>query len=89
MLEKSVKVILPAENGLHARPATKFVEAALRFSSDIHITKDGVRVNGKSVIEILTLAAEQDAQLLITASGPDAEEAVNTLAKLVKGGFKD
>jgi len=89
MLEKSVKIALASENGLHARPATKFVEAALKFTSDISIAKDGVVVNGKSIIEILTLAAEQGAKLIITASGSDAQEAVEALTKLVKNGFKD
>jgi phosphotransferase system HPr (HPr) family protein len=88
-LEKAVKVVLPAENGLHARPATKFVETALKFSSEISITKDGIVANGKSVIEILTLAAEQGAHLLIRATGADAEEAAKTLAELVENGFKD
>ena len=88
-MKKSAKVTLSSENGLHARPATKFVETALKFSSDISIAKDGVVVNGKSIIEILTLAAEQGTQLIITASGSDAEEAIETLIKLVKKGFKD
>lgn len=86
-MKKSVRVILPTENGLHARPATKFVETACKFASEIAIDKDGTVVNGKSVIEILTLAAERGARLLITAEGEDASEAIEALEKLVKSGF--
>lgn len=88
-MKVSVEVVLPTENGLHARPATKFVEAASRYSSAITIAKDGVEVDGKSVIEILTLAAELGTHLVITAEGEDAQEAVETLARLVERGFKD
>jgi phosphotransferase system HPr (HPr) family protein len=85
----SLEVILPTENGLHARPATKFVEVASRYGCEITVTKDGMVVDGKSVIEILTLAAEQGTHLVITGDGDDAQEAVETLAKLVERGFKD
>ena len=88
-MKKSIEVILPTENGLHARPATKFVEAASRYTSEITVAKDSMVVDGKSVIEILTLAAEQGTRLVITAEGEDAEEAVETLARLVESGFKD
>jgi phosphotransferase system HPr (HPr) family protein len=83
----SKKVKLVNENGLHARPATRFVEAASRFTSDITITKDGQEVNGKSVIEILTLGASAGTLLTITAIGNDAEKAVKTLCNLVKNRF--
>jgi phosphotransferase system HPr (HPr) family protein len=88
-LKRSIIVILSAENGLHARPATKFVEAALKFDSDISISKDGVIVNGKSVVEILSLAAEQGARLVVTASGKDSKEALKALETLIENGFKD
>jgi phosphotransferase system HPr (HPr) family protein len=88
-LKKSAKVVLASENGLHARPATKFVETASRFTSDITISKDGVVVNGKSVIEILTLAAEKGAKLVIAADGPDAKDAIVVLKRLVASGFAD
>jgi phosphocarrier protein len=65
------------------------VEAALKFDSDISISKDGVIVNGKSVVEILTLAAEQGARLVVTASGKDSKEALKALETLIENGFKD
>lgn len=88
-MKKSVEVILPTENGLHARPATKFVETASRYASEITIAKDSMVVDGKSVIEILTLAAEHGTHLVIAAEGDDAQEAVEALARLVESGFKD
>lgn len=88
-MRASIEVILPTENGLHARPATKFVEMASRYSCEVTVAKDSMVVDGKSVIEILTLAAEQGTRLVIAAEGDDAQQAVETLAKLVERGFKD
>ena len=83
----SEELVLAYENGLHARPATKFVETAGRFVSEISLSKDGVVADGKSVIEILTLAAEKGSHLVITAKGIDARGAVHILVRLVKNGF--
>ena len=83
----SKKVKLVNENGLHARPATRFVETASKFASDITIAKDGQEANGKSVIEILTLGASVGTLLTITAVGKDAEEAVKALCNLIKNRF--
>ncbi len=80
--------MLSHENGLHARPATKLVETAGKFASEIFIAKDGIVVDGKSVIEILTLAAEQGAHLTITAKGEDAEKALKALVELIRSGFE-
>ena len=88
-MKVSAEIVLPNENGLHARPATKFVETASRYASEITLAKDSTVVDGKSVIEILTLAAEQGTHLVITADGEDAQEAVETLARLIESGFKD
>ncbi len=88
-MKLKAEITLPTENGLHARPATKFVETANKFESEITISKDGMLVNGKSVIEILTLAAEKGSRLVISASGEDAEQAVKVLVKLVESGFKE
>ena len=65
--------------GLHARPAALFVQLAKRFASDITVTKGRRRVDGKSIMGILTLAVETGAQVRITAKGPDAQEAVDRL----------
>ncbi len=81
------RVILSNKMGLHARPSTQIATTASRFSSDIHITKDDMVVDAKSVLELLMLAAECDSELTITAEGDDAKDAVHAIAELVKGRF--
>lgn len=73
--------------GLHARPAAELVKLAGRFTSEIHLEKDGLRVNGKSIMGVLMLAAEQGSELVIQGEGDDAAEAVEALADLVRRGF--
>lgn len=73
--------------GLHVRPASLFVERASKFKSDVYIIKDGERVNGKSIMGVLSLAAEQGSDLTIRAEGEDCEEAVKALSELVEEGF--
>jgi phosphocarrier protein HPr len=73
--------------GLHMRPAGKFVGLANSFRSEIRVVHGGIRVNGKSVLDMTTLAAECGTMLDLEASGPDAEEAVDALAALVAAGF--
>ncbi len=75
--------------GLHARPAAALVKLAGSFRSEIHVEKDGLQVNGKSIMGVLMLAAEQGSTLRFTASGPDSEEALIALTDLVRGGFEE
>jgi phosphotransferase system HPr (HPr) family protein len=75
--------------GLHARPADMFVRLAMRFESTVAIVRDGDRFDGKSILSLMTLAAEQGTQLLLQAEGPDAEEALQALAKLFARGFDE
>lgn len=75
--------------GMHARPAAMFVSHASRFSSDIFIEKDGLRVNGKSIMGVMMLAAEMGSKLTIIAEGKDEKEAVATLVNLIQSGFGD
>jgi phosphocarrier protein HPr len=74
-------------DGLHARPAAKIVRLASGFSSDVELAKDGVGVNGKSIMGVMMLAAECGSSITIRADGPDAAEAVDALAQLVASGF--
>jgi phosphocarrier protein HPr len=83
--EVSAQVVNRA--GLHARPAAELVKTAGRFRSEIHVEKGGLQVNGKSIMGVLMLAAEQGSTLRFTASGPDADEALIALAELVRQGF--
>ncbi len=73
--------------GLHARAAAQLVRLANGFSSEIRILKDGVEVNGKSIMGVLMLAAPKDTKILIRAIGPDAEEAISAIGVLIAGKF--
>jgi phosphocarrier protein len=75
--------------GLHARPASLFVKEASRFRSSIFISKDGLEVNGKSIMGILMLAAGTGSEVKLRAEGPDEAEAIEALAALVGSGFED
>ena len=75
--------------GLHARPAAEFVKLSSRFSSRIMVEKDGLEVNGKSIMGVMMLAAECGSSLRIRALGEDSAEAVEALASLVIGGFNE
>jgi phosphocarrier protein len=73
--------------GLHARPAALFVKTASRYESDVSIEKDGNRVSGKSIMGLMTLEAGRGVKLKVTAEGPDAEEVLDELQKLVDNKF--
>lgn len=75
--------------GLHARPAAEFVKLAGRFAADISVEKDGLTVNGKSIMGVLMLAAEQGSELRIRGEGTDARAAVLALVSLVNQGFAE
>ena len=75
--------------GFHLRPAERFVGLAHRFASDIKVTVQGKVSNGKSILDLMTLAAEQGARLDLEARGPDAEAAVAALAGLVAARFHE
>ncbi len=83
--ERQALIVNPL--GLHARPAAQLVRLASTFTSDIMFAKDGMEVNGKSIMGVMMLAAECGSSLTIRASGPDAEQAVQALLDLVAGGF--
>lgn len=85
MAERSVQIV--NKHGLHARPAAEMVKTASRFRSDITITRDDLEVNGKSIMGVMMLAAEHGATITLRASGPDADEALDSLAALVAARF--
>lgn len=86
-VERVVEIVNRA--GMHARPAAEFVKLAGRFAADIRIEKDGVEVNGKSIMGVLMLAAERGSRLRLQATGNDAEDAVEALSDLVGRGFEE
>lgn len=81
MASKDVTIANP--QGLHVRPADLFSKLANRFDSTIEVVKDGQRVDGKSILDILMLAAVAGTTLTIVARGMDAYEAVEALARLL------
>ena len=80
-------VVIKNELGLHARAATKFVQLAGKFPCDVTVTKDGHEVNGKSIMGVMMLAAEEGATIVVRAVGPDEVEALQALRELVEGKF--
>jgi len=75
--------------GLHARPAALLVKTAGAYKSSIHVEKEGLQVNCKSIMGVLMLAAEQGSTLRFSAVGEDAKEAVQALTALVRQGFEE
>jgi phosphocarrier protein HPr len=85
MVEREVTVRNPA--GIHTRPASMIVRVAAKFDSEFFIRKDGYEINGKSIIGVMTLAAEQGATLTLLLDGPDEKDAAEALQNLFEGGF--
>lgn len=73
--------------GLHARPATFFIQKANEFKSSIWVEKEERRVNAKSLLGVLSLGIVQGTVIQLIADGPDAEEAVEALVELLSGDF--
>ena len=73
--------------GMHARAAVKFVQLANHYKCDVNVIKDGAPVNGKSIMGLLTLVAGWGTEVIVMASGVDAELAVDALVALVGDGF--
>lgn len=85
MIEREATIV--NRDGLHARPAAQIVRLASNFAANIEIAKDGVGVNGKSIMGVMMLSAECGSSVTIRADGADAEQAVTALCELVAGGF--
>ncbi len=73
--------------GLHARPSASFVQAASRFRSDIIVEKDGQAADGKSILDLMMLAAAQGTRITVKANGDDAEEALRAIGDLIESRF--
>lgn len=75
--------------GLHARPAALFVEIASQYDADVSIIKDGLEVNGKSIMGVLMLAAERGSKITLHINGKDETEAVHALTELLEDKFNE
>ncbi|MGH7561949.1 MAG: HPr family phosphocarrier protein [Gemmatimonadales bacterium] len=85
MSERQATIVNPL--GLHARPAAQLVKLASTFTSEIELVKDGMPVNGKSIMGVMMLAAECGSSLTVRATGPDETAAAEALAELINSGF--
>lgn len=82
-------IILDNDEGLHARPAAKFVQKANKYDSEIEIEFCGSRVNGKSIIGIMSLGVYSGENITVIANGTDEKKAVEDLINFLQSGYKD
>jgi phosphocarrier protein HPr len=87
MLEK--KALIVNDAGLHTRPAATIVKLAAKYKSDLFIIKDGMEINGKSIIGVMTLAAEKGSELILRFDGEDEEKAAEEILDYFKRGFDE
>ncbi|MFN3594801.1 MAG: HPr family phosphocarrier protein [Thiobacillaceae bacterium] len=85
MLEREVQIV--NKLGLHARASAKLTQTAARFASDVWLARDGRRVNGKSIMGVMMLAAAKGTTLKLTVDGPDEQEAMAALTTLIADKF--
>ena len=85
----SKDVLINNQVGLHARPATFFIQKANEFKSSIWIEKDERRVNAKSLLGVLSLGIVKGTTIKLIADGADEEEAINTLSELIDSDFSE
>ena len=75
--------------GLHARPAALLVKIACKYNASIELSKDGMVVNAKSILGVMTLAAERGSEIEVIASGNDAEAAIADIQKIIENNFSE
>ena len=85
MIKQTVTVV--NKLGMHARPSAMFVTEASRFESEVWLTKNGQRINGKSIMGVMMLAAEMGSRIEIEVTGPDEEDSLAALVKVIASGF--
>ena len=83
------KICILNRLGIHARPANQVVRTAANYEAELTLIRDDLRVNGKSIMGVLMLQAEQGAELLLEAEGPDAEKLLNAIARLIESKFNE
>jgi|EndMetStandDraft_7_1072992.scaffolds.fasta_scaffold268421_2 phosphocarrier protein HPr len=84
-------VVIPNKdpNGFHLRPAQAFVKLALRYKSKIELVREMIRVDAKSIFDVLTIGGEPGVEITLEAQGDDAEQALDELARFIESGFED
>jgi phosphocarrier protein len=87
LLKCEKEIVIQNRNGLHARPAAMFVKISSRYRAEVWVEKDGERVNGKSIMGLMMLAAGKGSKLQVLAEGSDADKVVAELSNLVETRF--
>lgn len=87
MIEEKVSILNKA--GMHTRPAATIVKLASKYKCDFFIYKDGMNINGKSIIGVMTLAAEMGSEVILTFDGEDEKEAAEEIVGYFKRGFDE
>lgn len=87
MVVASTKIV--NKLGLHARPSALLVSTASRFKSEVFFSRDDLRVNGKSIMGVMMLAAEKGSTILVEVEGPDEEAALEAILDIIKSGFSE
>ncbi|MCD6589171.1 MAG: HPr family phosphocarrier protein [Candidatus Fermentibacteraceae bacterium] len=82
-----IKVVVPNKLGIHARPAALIVRAAVEFVSDVWVESPADKVNAKSIMGVMTLAASGGTEIVVSADGSDEAEAVEVVAEVIRSGF--
>ena len=85
MIKQTARI--PNKLGLHARPSALLVSTATHYKSEVFFTKEDLRVNGKSIMGVMMLAAEQGSELLVECDGPDEQEALEAIVRVIESGF--
>jgi phosphocarrier protein HPr len=83
------EIVMVNRLGLHARPAALFARSANRFCADVWVEKDSTEVNGKSILGLMMLGANQGSKLRIRIEGPDAYEAMREIERLIQSWFDE
>jgi phosphocarrier protein HPr len=87
MIEKTVKIINKA--GMHTRPAATIVKMASKYKCEFYISRNGLNINGKSIIGVMTLAAEMGSEVTLTFDGEDEQQAANEIVDYFNRGFDE
>ncbi|HAC14746.1 MAG TPA: HPr family phosphocarrier protein [Bacteroidetes bacterium] len=87
MIKKKVTVVNPC--GIHTRPSAMLVQAASEYKAEFHIHMYGYTINGKSILGVMTLAADEGSEMELEFDGPDEQEALDRIVELFESGFNE
>lgn len=85
MIKQTARIV--NKLGLHARPSAQLVTVATKFQSEVYFTKEDLRINGKSIMGVMMLAAEMGSELTVECDGPDEKETMEAILEVINSGF--